>query len=104
MNELVKKMVMSDVWILLTINEKEPDSYVFDADFSKNLTREEVDKTIIDLAKQLEIKDQNTNGYNIGKKKSRCCGRCDGIEDICVSNMVCDNHLVEGCEICYGEE
>lgn len=35
--------------------------------------------------------------------KSRCCGRCDGINDLCVSDMTCDDHNERGCEICYGE-
>jgi hypothetical protein len=34
--------------------------------------------------------------------KGRCCGRCDGVNDICVADMVCDLHNVRGCEICYG--
>lgn len=33
---------------------------------------------------------------------SRCCGRCDGVSDICVVDKVCDLHKVEGCEICFG--
>lgn len=36
--------------------------------------------------------------------KSRCCGRCDGINDICVTDMVCDLHKEQGCEICYGKK
>lgn len=34
---------------------------------------------------------------------SRCCGRCDGINDICVSDMLCDIHDEQGCEECYGK-
>ncbi len=34
--------------------------------------------------------------------KSRCCGRCDGVNDICVSDMICEKHEEIGCEICYG--
>ena len=37
-------------------------------------------------------------------KKTRCCGRCDGVNDICVSDMVCEKHKKEGCEICYGKK
>jgi len=36
-------------------------------------------------------------------KQSRCCGRCDGVNDLCVADMVCDNHDVKGCEICFGK-
>lgn len=34
--------------------------------------------------------------------KSRCCGRCDGVNDLCVSDMICEEHNEQGCEICYG--
>ena len=34
--------------------------------------------------------------------KSRCCGRCDGVNDICVADMICDDHTTRGCETCYG--
>lgn len=36
------------------------------------------------------------------KAESRCCGRCDGINDMCVSDMTCGLHGALGCEICYG--
>lgn len=36
------------------------------------------------------------------KGKKRCCGRCDGVNDICVSDMICEEHSTQGCEICYG--
>lgn len=36
------------------------------------------------------------------RPKSRCCGRCDGVNDLCVADMVCEEHDEQGCEICYG--
>lgn len=33
--------------------------------------------------------------------KSRCCGRCNGIDDICVTDMICDDHNIQGCLICW---
>lgn len=36
-------------------------------------------------------------------KKSRCCGRCDGVNDICIGDTKCEPHQVAGCEICFGE-
>ena len=36
-------------------------------------------------------------------KKSRCCGRCDGVNDICHADRICENHTEIGCEICFGE-
>ena len=37
------------------------------------------------------------------KKKSRCCGRCNGVDDLCYTDMTCDNHNERGCETCYGK-
>lgn len=37
------------------------------------------------------------------KQESRCCGRCDGVNDLCVSEQVCKNHEITGCEICFGK-
>jgi hypothetical protein len=33
----------------------------------------------------------------------RCCGRCNGIDDLCFTDMTCDDHKERGCEICYGK-
>jgi len=33
---------------------------------------------------------------------SRCCGICDGYHDECVTDMVCDECEVTGCEKCFG--
>ena len=35
--------------------------------------------------------------------KGRCCGRCDGVNDLCFSDMTCEPHKELGCEISYGE-
>ena len=40
---------------------------------------------------------------NEPKKKSRCCGRCDGVNDICHADRICEKHTETGCEICFGE-
>lgn len=37
------------------------------------------------------------------RKKSRCCGRCDGVNDVCVADTKCDPHGIYGCEVCFGE-
>jgi hypothetical protein len=36
-------------------------------------------------------------------EKSRCCGRCNGVDDLCYTDMCCDDHHVYGCETCYGK-
>lgn len=64
--------------------------------------------------KQKELIEQYCSGDISGKQftdaidstliyKSRCCGMCDGVNDICVSDMICDDHNIMGCESCYGE-
>lgn len=35
--------------------------------------------------------------------KNRCCGRCDGVLDLCVSDIVCSDHNEQGCNICFEE-
>ncbi len=35
--------------------------------------------------------------------KNRCCGRCDGINDVCVSDIECESHNITGCEDCFGK-
>ncbi len=39
--------------------------------------------------------------YYDAKPKSRCCGRCDGVYDICIADQICDDHKKEGCRICW---
>ncbi len=34
---------------------------------------------------------------------TRCCGRCDGVNDLCFTDMRCNDHQEYGCEICYGK-
>lgn len=41
--------------------------------------------------------------YVRNEKKSRCCGRCDGHNDECVADQICDDHKVQGCETCFGK-
>lgn len=36
------------------------------------------------------------------EKKGRCCGRCNGVDDLCYTDMCCDDHHEYGCEECYG--
>ena len=49
------------------------------------------------------IEDYNLKSdTNVALPKSRCCGMCDGVNDICVTDMICQKHSEEGCEICYG--
>jgi hypothetical protein len=33
---------------------------------------------------------------------NRCCGRCDGVHDLCFADMTCDDHNEMGCPKCYG--
>ena len=36
------------------------------------------------------------------KVTNRCCGRCDGVHDECVSDMFCHDHHIMGCIECFG--
>jgi|TARA_R110000851_G_scaffold47424_1_gene115137 hypothetical protein len=33
---------------------------------------------------------------------NRCCGRCDGVHDECVTDMICHDHIKMGCPECFG--
>ena len=35
------------------------------------------------------------------QKKTRCCGRCDGVSDICYADLECEAHYTLGCRICW---
>ena len=35
------------------------------------------------------------------RRKSRCCYRCDGVSDICFTDMTCEPHNVMGCWDCW---
>lgn len=39
----------------------------------------------------------------IKQNEGRCCGRCDGVNDECVSDMNCKEHDIQGCETCFGQ-
>lgn len=53
------------------------------------------------------LKQENSSIQSVSKslheRKGRCCGRCDGVHDLCFSDMTCDVHNVLGCEDCYGK-
>lgn len=54
----------------------------------------------------LEKMENERNGKvpdSLTRKESRCCGRCDGVNDLCFTDMDCDEHEVQGCEICFGK-
>lgn len=58
----------------------------------------EIPQTLIDYytKKQGRIGDIEVEFTN------RCCGRCDGVSDDCVTDLTCKPHKVRGCEDCYG--
>lgn len=52
----------------------------------------------------IKITDFYFAGSEIKSNPStRCCGRCDCLNDECVSDMICEKHFQQGCEICFGE-
>ena len=48
------------------------------------------------------IKNQNCEKIET-VEKSRCCGRCNGVDDLCFTDMTCALHQGRGCETCYGK-
>ena len=56
-------------------------------------------KKIVDTYESEQLNKHIVSG---SLPKSRCCGRCDGVNDICVGDMICEEHNEMGCEICYG--
>lgn len=69
--------------------------------------RSELTETGLELLNELiKVKEQlKLHGVSksLPERKGRCCGRCDGVHDLCFSDMTCDEHNVLGCEDCYGE-
>lgn len=49
-----------------------------------------------------EREQLNKHIFSDSLPKSRCCGRCDGVNDICVGDIICEEHNTMGCEVCYG--
>lgn len=66
---------------------------VFDESFGK--------VTPADFIRKMEALGYIFKPYSDRKPPSRCCGRCDGHNDICVSDQVCDSHDKEGCTVCW---
>lgn len=52
------------------------------------------------IATQEDVITKNIKEVEDGEKSS-CCGRCDGVNDICVADTLCTIHEVEGCETCF---
>lgn len=79
--------------------------------FVKNPSCEyvEIKKHIIDMSIYVEnmnkCTDPNYVEYEIinPKRFIRCCGRCNGVDDICYSDITCNSHKALGCEKCYGK-
>ena len=72
--------------------------------------RVEVAKLAYDLAEAMIIVSEERIKGSVTRIKnpplfpvSRCCGRCDGLNNECVSDMICEKHFQQGCEICFGE-
>ena len=80
-------------------------------DLKKVITSDIVDKDkyceklINGFLTERESEQLLTGGVSksLSERKVRCCGRCDGMHDLCFSDMTCDVHNVLGCEECYGK-
>lgn len=61
----------------------------------------ETGKALIKITEPAELSVQHSVGVS---SRSRCCGRCDGHNDECVADQICDEHKVQGCETCFGKK
>jgi hypothetical protein len=85
-------------WNLLTIEEHIKhleETFIFDSSA--------ISKSVHELIAAYRAKNLPQADVSDSLPKSRCCGRCDGINDICVADMRCEEHNEIGCEICYGK-
>lgn len=48
-----------------------------------------------------ECKKCGGTGQEQIQKKSRCCGRCDGVNELCYVDMICEEHSERGCRVCW---
>lgn len=61
-------------------------------------------KLLAEVMDELQQKCEQTNvSGSLPIAQSRCCGRCDGVNDICVADMFCEAHGEQGCEDCFGK-
>lgn len=61
-----------------------------------------IEKGLYGLYSKSDIEEWVDKYISKPKLKPRCCGRCDGVDDICVTDTKCESHGVYGCEICFG--
>ncbi len=124
LEDLVEAMVTTKEGVRLNYADiGETKSFISRYKYFKDWLKEEIpniplEQILFIMDNQRKVTDAITNWYGYDRlltvlefeqrknkevKKSRCCGRCDGVHDICITDRVCDTHLEEGCEICYGE-
>ena len=70
------------------------------ASYDTDTLNQKRDEVVSTLKEQLSIQRVSKS---LPERKGRCCGRCDGVHDLCFSDMTCDVHNVLGCEDCYGK-
>ncbi|WP_336129699.1 hypothetical protein [Mesoflavibacter sp. CH_XMU1422-2] len=70
------------------------------ANYDTDTLNQKRDEVVSTLKKQLSIQRVSKS---LPERKGRCCGRCDGVHDLCFGDMTCDVHNVLGCEDCYGK-
>lgn len=101
---MVKIILATDLDLIIDGVQSIPDEFL--EWFVKNPSCESV-KIIRNLDDDVDLQICVDYSYNykiiIPKKITRCCGRCNGVDDLCYSDMSCDVHKVLGCEECYGK-
>lgn len=89
------------VFGMFNLKSKRFISYHSDSDY------EDIDFWLEEMSLEEYLKELGLKTYVFqempARKKSRCCGRCDGVNDVCVADTKCDPHGIYGCEVCFGE-
>jgi len=80
-------------------------NYIENKDFNRirnSKSDAEARRVLLELAQTEQLLQPDVS-KSLPERKGRCCGRCDGVHDLCFSDMTCDAHEVLGCEDCYGK-
>lgn len=91
----VMSRIIQETFLTLGRHKDLP-KHVFDK-VLENLLRLQKEKLINFIKEVEDIKEMIAPT----KRVSRCCGRCDGVHDICVGDTICEDHNIMGCEKCF---
>jgi hypothetical protein len=97
LNDDLEMMVVDCDWGVGLIREGQQETLKI----NQPLTYDDFERNKQEWMNIITVEQFNEWLNNPIEKKSRCCGRCDGVNDICVTDMICEEHSETGCKICY---